>query len=708
MFGGLLRSQVKCHNCKNPSNAYDPFLDLSLEVTKASTMEKAFKEFTHSELLCGQNEYRCGNCKRMSNASKQFMIETAPHLLTVQFKRFSFLQRRGGKIGKHIQFPAVFNMAPFTSRPHEKCTYTLYAIVVHQGSSTRCGHYYAFVKASNGTWAICDDSYVRIVSEQQVLKQNAYICFYERVEKPSVPKKQKEATVKSAVDEANKSKITSNKDEEADMDESAAKSAVDLANDKLKRILSGDLSEDEKEHDKDAAKANDKKRKLGEIVGSDDKSKSKVSKGDECADASTSSMNSEKNNDDQKSQADNESDISSGAGRNSDKKSKGNSDGMSTTPPKPKASSASNRGDYSDGFESPVKTANTTPKLPVLPAFQNTAKDSTHRKSTKESDANSKIEGAASSCKTNSESSKSAPSPKSVPRTASAASGDSFASAHSQKLTSKKNRLPKQLSTDSVTTKTSVRSYVSCVSSNGSLQMRSGFKPSMVMFQKAGYHRHKAVCAAFSNMQIRKAYTKRQKMLVKRRCKERLSRQSSKQSSTEGATDSQSKDIQKEVPAEHVQSLHEKNQNNILQNDSVSKIPDNALDSFDPRKVIEQRQAGFLGEERIGQAKSIKCQFGTAHVESWQDAAPLSKSLVFTQSQRELQLAVQTRDKADKDYDAGKPKHKPRKGPVGVLLGKSAFDNVMQGKKSRRPILCKKNKKSNWKNKWNYQPGIAA
>lgn len=40
MYGGYFRSQVKCTLCKYPSNTYDAFLDLSLEVDKANTVEK--------------------------------------------------------------------------------------------------------------------------------------------------------------------------------------------------------------------------------------------------------------------------------------------------------------------------------------------------------------------------------------------------------------------------------------------------------------------------------------------------------------------------------------------------------------------------------------------------------------------------------------------------------------------------------------------
>lgn len=59
IFGGKLRSQVKCALCGHESNVFDPFLDLSLELKGCNSLEKALHAFTAPETLDEENKYLC-------------------------------------------------------------------------------------------------------------------------------------------------------------------------------------------------------------------------------------------------------------------------------------------------------------------------------------------------------------------------------------------------------------------------------------------------------------------------------------------------------------------------------------------------------------------------------------------------------------------------------------------------------------------------
>ncbi|XP_019195938.1 PREDICTED: ubiquitin carboxyl-terminal hydrolase 23-like [Ipomoea nil] len=190
MFGGRLRSRVKCMQCSYCSDKYDPFLDLSLEIIKADSLYKALEHFTAPELLDGgEKQYSCQQCKQKVRARKQLSVDKAPHVLTIHLKRFGS-HLPGQKIDKKIHYGPVLDLNRFMSSPHTSdLKYTLYAVLVHAGWSTHSGHYYCFVRTSSGMWYSLDDNQVFQVNERKVLEQKAYMLFYVRDRKSSLPKR---------------------------------------------------------------------------------------------------------------------------------------------------------------------------------------------------------------------------------------------------------------------------------------------------------------------------------------------------------------------------------------------------------------------------------------------------------------------------------------------------------------------------------------
>ncbi|KAL9228156.1 hypothetical protein vseg_003766 [Gypsophila vaccaria] len=190
IFGGRLRSQVKCLQCSHCSNTFDPFLDLSLEIVKADSLYKALRHFTAPEQLDGgERQYKCEKCKQKVRALKQLTVSKAPYVLTIHLKRFRS-HFSGQKIDKKVQFGATLDLKPFVTGDYEgDLTYTLYGVLVHAGYSTHSGHYYCFVRTSNGLWYSLDDNRVIQVSERVVMEQKAYMLFYVRDRKKFIAKK---------------------------------------------------------------------------------------------------------------------------------------------------------------------------------------------------------------------------------------------------------------------------------------------------------------------------------------------------------------------------------------------------------------------------------------------------------------------------------------------------------------------------------------
>jgi ubiquitin C-terminal hydrolase len=90
------------------------------------------------------------------------------------------------------QIPVPHAVAPDRTLHVSGTTYALRAVVTHEGSSARSGHYVAF--ASRGDrWHVCDDKAVRPATESEGttfvrdrVKGHTYLLFYEKVDSPAV------------------------------------------------------------------------------------------------------------------------------------------------------------------------------------------------------------------------------------------------------------------------------------------------------------------------------------------------------------------------------------------------------------------------------------------------------------------------------------------------------------------------------------------
>uniref|UniRef100_A0A663EJG4 ubiquitinyl hydrolase 1 n=1 Tax=Aquila chrysaetos chrysaetos TaxID=223781 RepID=A0A663EJG4_AQUCH len=183
IFGGYLRSRVKCTVCKGVSDTYDPYLDLALEIGQAANIVRALELFVKPDMLGGENAYMCAKCKKKVSASKRFTIHRVSNVLTLSLKRFADFG--GGKITKDVGYPEFLNLRPYMSQNNgDPVMYELYAVLVHSGYSCHAGHYYCYVKASNGQWYQMNDDVVRCSNIKVVLNQQAYVLFYLRIPSP--------------------------------------------------------------------------------------------------------------------------------------------------------------------------------------------------------------------------------------------------------------------------------------------------------------------------------------------------------------------------------------------------------------------------------------------------------------------------------------------------------------------------------------------
>ena len=117
---------MKCAQCSHCSDKFDPFLDLSLDISRADSLQRALLRFTAVELLDnGSKVYQCERCRQKVKAVKQLTVFKAPSVLTVHLKRFE--PHRSEKIDKKVEFPPAIDMKPFVSGPYvSRLTLVLY------------------------------------------------------------------------------------------------------------------------------------------------------------------------------------------------------------------------------------------------------------------------------------------------------------------------------------------------------------------------------------------------------------------------------------------------------------------------------------------------------------------------------------------------------------------------------------------------------
>ncbi|XP_065313045.1 ubiquitin carboxyl-terminal hydrolase 36-like [Gordionus sp. m RMFG-2023] len=184
IFGGYLRSRVICKMCQKPSDCYDPFVDISLDVKGTFNLNVALKRFIAPEIIQNENAYKCEECKRKVPAQKCVTIHRPPRVGVFHLKRFT---ASGNKITHFFEYPERLDMTPYLSHDCKEQAsndlvinmhYRLYAVLVHSGYSTNYGHYFCYCKAQNGFWYRMDDANVTQTSLQKVLSQEAYILFY--------------------------------------------------------------------------------------------------------------------------------------------------------------------------------------------------------------------------------------------------------------------------------------------------------------------------------------------------------------------------------------------------------------------------------------------------------------------------------------------------------------------------------------------------
>lgn len=210
IFQGQLVSKVQCLSCKNMSETYEPYMDLSLEfpdryqITKHNSrvaedichITEMLAKFTEEENLEGKI-YSCENCNKSrskssatvyTEAKKQLLINKLPPVLRLHLKRFRWSGRlHREKISTHVATDELLDLRPFcANQTASSLQYQLFGVIIHHGRGFGSGHYTAYVWNKEAeSWVNCNDSRMVLSTMEEVLSAQAYILFYRALDSKS-------------------------------------------------------------------------------------------------------------------------------------------------------------------------------------------------------------------------------------------------------------------------------------------------------------------------------------------------------------------------------------------------------------------------------------------------------------------------------------------------------------------------------------------
>ncbi|CAO2184389.1 unnamed protein product [Urochloa humidicola] len=190
---GVQEAVSCCLPAEKQTNLLGTHHSENLTTPKQDRRKQVELDHSASQLGDSQNEQ-----KQRSECSIEIPhITKLPPVLTLHIKRYIMEGNVHHKNETHVSYKEYLDVGRFmdpSSVDKDKSLYHLAGVVEHIGGpSMNAGHYVAYVRARrlgdqqqqsscSSSWFCADDSYIREVTLEEVLKREAYMLFYEQVE----------------------------------------------------------------------------------------------------------------------------------------------------------------------------------------------------------------------------------------------------------------------------------------------------------------------------------------------------------------------------------------------------------------------------------------------------------------------------------------------------------------------------------------------
>ena len=179
-FYSQLLSLTICPECYYFTSNHDPIQVISLELpNNAQTMDDCFAHYTRKQILDEKNMWKCDKCSQKVCPHQKTVLFKTSDILIILLKRYTSGLRKNDK---YIQYPIKLDLKDYNKNygTNKSNIYKLNGFCIHSGSLAG-GHYYSISKNFlNKKWYEYNDSCVKEINAEKVLKYNPYLFFYTR------------------------------------------------------------------------------------------------------------------------------------------------------------------------------------------------------------------------------------------------------------------------------------------------------------------------------------------------------------------------------------------------------------------------------------------------------------------------------------------------------------------------------------------------
>ncbi len=159
-FGFELEHRISCQNCSYSSSEKRNHFALILNITDVTCQLNGLLENYFEEKYISDFKCICGN----SGIHEIICLRNLPMFFNIKISRFTNHLTKIMTLLKYQEDIVIMNTP-----------YALSGVLIHQGSSIQCGHYYSYVKLES-RWFIVNDSAIEETTFEELVEFKETTC----------------------------------------------------------------------------------------------------------------------------------------------------------------------------------------------------------------------------------------------------------------------------------------------------------------------------------------------------------------------------------------------------------------------------------------------------------------------------------------------------------------------------------------------------